>query len=100
MPWLHIPFIVIILAMYLGLAYVTHATQGWYPYGFLDPKNGAGQLAAYIVGILVASLIIFLLVWGIIWVRRRFAGTGKRSKRDTGARGHYRPTTDVEMRGK
>ena len=100
MPWLHIPFLVLILAMYLGLAYVTHATQGWYPYGFLDPKDGAGRLAGYICGIPIASLVIFLLVWGIIWIRRRFTGTGKKSKRDPGGRGHYSYTADLEMRAK
>lgn len=93
-PWLHIPFLVIILAMYLGLAYVTHVTQGFYPYSFLDPTNGAGQLAGYIVGIAAASAIIFVIVWFLIWLRRRFTGTGKRSKRDAHG-GIY--NYDVEM---
>jgi hypothetical protein len=30
MPWTHVPFLIILLAAYLGLAYVTHATQGFY----------------------------------------------------------------------
>ena len=29
-PWLHIPFLILILAGYLGIAYITHATQGFY----------------------------------------------------------------------
>lgn len=29
-PWTHIPFLVIILACYLGVAYITHKTQGFY----------------------------------------------------------------------
>ena len=30
MPWIHIPFLIIMLAGYLGVAYITHATQGFY----------------------------------------------------------------------
>lgn len=81
-PWLHIPFLILLLAAYLGLAYSTYATQGFYTYGFLNPANGAGQLAGYIVGIAVACVIVFLIVWVLIWVRRRFTGSGKRSKND------------------
>lgn len=29
-PWLHAPFLIILLAGYLGVAYITHATQGFY----------------------------------------------------------------------
>jgi hypothetical protein len=35
-PWLLLVPIVIILALYLGLAYLTHATEGFYVYSFLD----------------------------------------------------------------
>lgn len=30
MPWIHLPFLIILLAGYLGVAYITHATQGFY----------------------------------------------------------------------
>jgi hypothetical protein len=29
-PWLHTPFLVLLLGGYLGIAYITHATQGFY----------------------------------------------------------------------
>lgn len=29
-PWLHAPILVILAACYLGVAYITHATQGFY----------------------------------------------------------------------
>lgn len=35
-PWIQLLPIIIVLALYLGLAYLTHATQGWYVYSFLD----------------------------------------------------------------
>jgi len=36
-PWLNILPIVVLLALYLGLAYLTHSTQHFYVYPFLDP---------------------------------------------------------------
>ena len=95
----HILLITIILAMYLSLAYVTHATEGFYTYGFLDPAQGAGKTAAYIVGVLAAAIIIFGVVWGLIWLRRWLTETvmgmrGKLSWRDRGAR---REIEDEEM---
>lgn len=30
LPWLHLPICVFMLACYLGVAYITHATQGFY----------------------------------------------------------------------
>ncbi|KAL8923592.1 MAG: hypothetical protein Q9208_004539 [Pyrenodesmia sp. 3 TL-2023] len=69
-PLAHLPILVVILALYLALAYLTHATQGFYPYPFLDPNNGSGRLAAYILGILAAACVIYAIVWLIIWIRR------------------------------
>ncbi|KAL8714845.1 MAG: hypothetical protein Q9220_001358 [cf. Caloplaca sp. 1 TL-2023] len=66
----HLPIIVILLALYLALAYLTHATAGFYPYSFLDPDKGSGKLAGYILGILAAACVIFGIVWVIIWARR------------------------------
>lgn len=89
MPWLHVPFLVILLGCYLGVAYITHATQGFYSehtnpiifrdptetaltaYSFLDPKKQGATLAAYIVGIAAAAVVIFAIVWGITTVRNR-----------------------------
>ena len=91
-PWLHLPFLVLLLALYVGLAYVVRASQGFYVYDFLDPATGgSGRVAAYAFGILAAVIVIFVVVWLIVWVRRRFTGTGKKSRADT-TRGR-----DVEM---
>ncbi|KAI9720409.1 MAG: hypothetical protein M1812_002915 [Candelaria pacifica] len=67
-PALHLLFLIIFLALYLGLAYLTHAVQGWYPYTFLDPA--AGHRVAYIFGILAAIIVVFLVVALLIWVRK------------------------------
>ncbi len=38
MPWIHLPFLIILLAGYLGVAYITHATQGFYSMSFPETK--------------------------------------------------------------
>lgn len=100
-PWVHILWVVVILALYLALAYVTHATKGFYPYSFLDPgpagPGGSGWVAAYIVIILVATIVIFVVVKTIIWARvwlteRKMGMDGKfAGRRGVGG--------DVEMTG-
>lgn len=72
MLWVHIVWLLVILAAYLGLAFVTLATQGYYVYGFLDYEEvgGRGIVAAYCVGIAVGTVVVFCVVWGVIWARR------------------------------
>ena len=79
---------------------MTYVTQGFYTYSFLDPGNGGGLLAGYIIGIAAACVVIFVLVWGLIWIRRRFTGHGKRSKPDISMHGRFSGRFDVEMTAK
>jgi len=69
--WIHTPFMIILLGGYVGVAYITHATQGFYPYAFLDPSKQGAKLAAYLVGIPIGELILFFFAWGITWARDR-----------------------------
>jgi hypothetical protein len=69
--WIHMFWLIIVLGLYLGLAYLTHATKGFYPYSFLDVgKNGSGLTAAYILGIAIGTIIVYLIVKGLIWLRK------------------------------
>ena len=113
-PWSHLPFLVMILGAYLGLAYITHAVDGFYrtfslfigyvckkldenrcllAYSFLDPENGAGLLAVYIIGIPAAECLVFAVVRWICLLRERVVGNTERNLKwkgvyvDTG-RGH------------
>lgn len=67
---IHFLFLVIILALYLALAYITHAVQGFYTYDFLDPGRGRGRVAGYAFGILAGICVIFGLVWCLIRLRK------------------------------
>lgn len=83
-PWISIPFLVLLLLLYLCVAYITVHTEGFYPYSFLNPKtNGSGLVTGYCFGILAAILVIFLVSSGLIWLRAWLVkGRIKRSPRD------------------
>ena len=94
----HMLWLILVLALYLALAYVTKASKGFYPYDFLDPKAQGALVAAYVFGIAVGCLVVFGLAWGAIWLRKyvtetRLGKTGKFAKggHEAGAAG------DMEM---
>ncbi|KAG1717492.1 hypothetical protein EDB19DRAFT_1653345 [Suillus lakei] len=70
-PWSHITPCLVLFACYLGVAYITHATQGFYSYDFLDPSVQHGLLAVYIIGMGVGYCILFTIVKGICTLRCR-----------------------------
>ncbi|EXJ82458.1 hypothetical protein A1O3_06271 [Capronia epimyces CBS 606.96] len=82
-PLLHLVGLIVLLLLYLALAYLTHATQHFYVYDFLDPGNGSGKVTAYCFGIAAAIIVVFVVVCLLLWLRERFTRDGKRSKRDT-----------------
>lgn len=62
-PWWHMGPLVILLALYLALAYVTYFDQGFYVYSFLNIQtNGSGVVTGYCFGILIGMVIIFVIV--------------------------------------
>ncbi|KAL1696125.1 hypothetical protein GGG16DRAFT_121423 [Schizophyllum commune] len=71
MPWMTLPCNIVFLAGYLGVAYITYGTQGFYTYSFLDPVKQGPYLAAYIVGIAVGEIIVFSIIRGLIILRVR-----------------------------
>ncbi|KAK3945414.1 hypothetical protein QBC46DRAFT_455581 [Diplogelasinospora grovesii] len=97
-PAVHMLWIILILALYLSLAYLTHATKGFYPYDFLDPVKQKGYVAAYVFGIAVGSLIIFGIVWGLIWLRKWI--TEKKLHMDGKFARGPRRDGDLEMTGR
>ena len=69
-PWIHLLWLIVIEALYLAVTYITHATKGFYVYSFLDPgTKGQKMVVAYVFGIAVAVIVIFLLIQGLIALR-------------------------------
>ena len=86
-PWVHLVFLIIILACYCGLAYITYATKHYFVYSFLNPNPanmvinsagkkeniggfGKGGVVGAVFGIAVAIVILFLITKGITWLRK------------------------------
>ncbi|KGO70310.1 FAR-17a/AIG1-like protein [Penicillium italicum] len=86
-PYIALPFLILMLLFYLSVAYITHATQGWYPYTFLDVGvhgQKSKRVTGYCFGVLAAVLISFLFSWTLIHLRRRLThGKIKRARRDS-----------------
>lgn len=71
-PWIHAVVVVVILALYLALSFVSFAVNHEYVYPFLDiQKKGSAFVAIAIVLILAASLVVFAVVHGIMLLRKR-----------------------------
>jgi len=93
-PWLYLPVCIFTIGLYIGLAYISHATQNFYPYKFLDPTQYGGRVAAYVLGVLIGECIIFAIVWGvsrlrnIIFAKRRAAIIGETSLGEKSQAGH------------
>jgi uncharacterized membrane protein len=72
LPWIHLLWIIILLALYLGVAFITHATEHFWVYNFLDNNNkgGRGRVAGYIFAILAAAIVVFIVVKYLILLRK------------------------------
>ncbi|KAF7974479.1 hypothetical protein HWV62_12134 [Athelia sp. TMB] len=75
-PWIHVVFLEIFIVCYLGVAYITHTTEGFYTYDCLGPSKEHDLLAAYIVGIAVGGALVFAIVKGLMTLRLRFFRRG------------------------
>ncbi|VDB89099.1 unnamed protein product [Peniophora sp. CBMAI 1063] len=87
-PLIHVIPIALMLGGYACIAYITHATEGFYTYGFLDPtKHTHGVLAGIIVGMGALGVAMFVVSWCAIWARLwvvevRMGLAGRFSERD------------------
>jgi len=55
--------------LWVAVVLVRGATDGWFPYPFLDPALGYGTIALYCVGIAIAVIVVGAAVWGLSRVR-------------------------------
>ncbi|KAF2734479.1 hypothetical protein EJ04DRAFT_512465 [Polyplosphaeria fusca] len=91
-PWTHLSFLITVLSVYLGLAYLTRLTGGFYVYEWMNPAHGAAGIVIHILCYTVAMVAIFFLVMGAIRLRdyltnsdRKDEGEGKMMKLEDGS---------------
>ena len=93
--------LIVLLALYLGLAYLTHTTEHFYVYSFLNPANGQGLVAGACVGILVASIIVFVIVRYLIllrrWTTEQKLGLSEKGGPRSSSFGSFKADGSVEM---
>ncbi|KAF2017011.1 hypothetical protein BU24DRAFT_448779 [Aaosphaeria arxii CBS 175.79] len=72
-PWSHLSILLLVLSAYLGLAYLTRLTQGFYVYEWMNPAHGNASIILHILGYTVGIISIFVIVKGAIWLKRYLA---------------------------
>lgn len=72
-PWSHLPVLLGVLSLYLGLAYLTRYTQGFYVYEWMNPAHGTASIILHILGYTAGICTIFVLVRGAIWLRNKIS---------------------------
>ncbi|KAJ9609798.1 hypothetical protein H2200_006126 [Cladophialophora chaetospira] len=82
LPWTHLPVLMVILSLYLGLAYLTRVTGGFWVYEWLVPYFGWWKIVLHVLGYTVAIILIFAFVRYTIWTRNWLL---RRYKREEGA---------------
>jgi hypothetical protein len=82
-PVTHLSVVLLVLSVYLGLAYVTRWTQGFYVYEWMNPAHGNGSVALHVLGYAGAMVAIFVIVRYSI-VARNMVATRVGLVRDAG----------------
>ncbi|KAF7310160.1 hypothetical protein MIND_00389400 [Mycena indigotica] len=71
--WVLLPVTLLVLGGYVGVVYVTHATQGFYAYSFMAPNS---RLALHMAGVALAQVVLYVVVWCLVslrvWLVRRY----------------------------
>lgn len=73
-PLTHLSVVLLVLSVYLGLAYLTRWTQGFYVYEWMNPAHGNWSIVAHIAGYAGGMVAIFFLVRFAIIARNKMAG--------------------------
>jgi hypothetical protein len=60
-PWNHLSVVLLVLSGYLGLAYLTRETQGFYVYEWMNPAHGNWSIILHILGYAGGMIALFVL---------------------------------------
>lgn len=77
-PLTHLCVVLLILSLYLGLAYLTKATQGWYVYEWMNPAHGNLSIVLHVFIYAAVMIAIFFAIWGGIWLRKKLTNRLKK----------------------
>jgi hypothetical protein len=69
LPWKRLWVALIYPVVWVAVVLVRGATDGWVPYPFLDPAQGYGVVAGYVVAIFAGILVVAAIVWALSRVR-------------------------------
>ncbi len=84
MPFVsHLSVLLLVLSLYLGLAYLTRFTQGFYVYAWLDPQFGWKSIVLHIVAYTGAIIALFCAVRATIGFRYSRGQRSLQSQRRT-----------------
>ena len=72
-PWTHLSIVLAVLSTYLGLAYLTRHTQGFYVYEWMNPAHGKWSIVLHIAAYAGAMTALFILARFAIMLRNRLA---------------------------
>jgi hypothetical protein len=72
-PVTHLSIVLLILSAYLGLAYLTRYTQGFYVYEWMNPAHGNVSIILHILGYAAGIIAIFFIVRYAIVARNMLA---------------------------
>lgn len=70
-PASHLAVLLIVLSLYLGLAYLTRATQDFYVYEWLNPAHGNLEIIIHVIGYAAGISTIFAIVSVVLWAKCR-----------------------------
>jgi hypothetical protein len=69
LPWKRLWIVVIYPLLWCFVVLIRGATDGWVPYPFLDPAQGYGVVALFVVAIAVAVVAVAVGIWALSRVR-------------------------------
>lgn len=61
LPWNHLSVVLGVLSIYLGLAYLTRYTQGFYVYEWMNPAHGNVSIILHVLGYAGGMITLFCL---------------------------------------
>jgi hypothetical protein len=72
-PLTHLSIVLLVLSVYLGLAYLTRYTQGFYVYEWMNPAHGNASIILHVLGYAGGMVAIFVIVRYAIVARNMLA---------------------------